>query len=650
MSIRLKVITIIVSSLVVLGVVFVSYAVSVNRESRRTHIENVTNSLKYECESVNKSIRELERNAIDLALAGRTYYTIRESIKDDVGERLTLENFDKLPLAVGGGIWYERFHFRPQRERYCFYVCRDKEMNLSVVPSFNSKEYDYPTQSWYVEIKAQLDQKKEIGWSDTYFDDLGTHVMMVTVGAAIYDIKGKFVGMSTLDWEIQKVVDRLSSLCPTPGSYVTLADPRFGKVVADTHFAKGNASASAYGKSIDQIQWRKNIPDPVTDRMTVTPLVLNRIEYLVFARELDNGMQLFVQVPDHELNGFIEHRNRLALIGAIVLTIGILAFALYFITMRVNRPLNRLMRSVKKIGAGELDSELEVSGRDELALLASTFNRMIANLKKHIEHLKEVTAAKERIESELQVAQEIQRGILPKILPPFPKCNYFEIDALLDPARHVGGDRYDFFLLSPTKVCLVIGDVSGKGIPASLFMAVTQTLHRGLAHEAELAPSNLVTNLNQTLCNNNSANMFVTYIFAVLDLTTGILTYCNAGHNPFFVLRRDGTVNLCREKNGIALGIRANRPYTQSEIKLEAGDSLYLYTDGIPEGENAKSEFFGMDRLSATLSQAAERQLSPMAIDQLVSQTLSSYVQNAEQSDDVTMLTLKITALAPAEA
>ncbi|MDD3588588.1 MAG: SpoIIE family protein phosphatase, partial [Thermoguttaceae bacterium] len=632
MSIRLKVITIIVSSLVVLGVVFVSYAVSVNRESRWTHIENVTNSLMYECENVNKSIRVLERNAIDLALSGRTYYLARNSVKDELGQSLTLANFEKSPLAVGGGIWYERFRFRPQKERYCFYVCRDKNMNLSIIPSFNSKEYDYPTQSWYVEIKAQLDKKKEIGWSDTYRDELGTHVMMVTVGAAIYDTDGKFVGMSTLDWEIQKVVDRLSSLCPTAGSFVTLVDPRFGKVVADTHLDKGDCTSRSYGKSINLLEWRKEVPTPVAPRMTVTPLVMDKIDYLVFARELDNGMQLFVQVPEQELNGYIEHRSRLALIGAILWTMGILAFALYFITMRVNRPLDKLIKSVKKIGAGEFDTELEVSGRDELALLATTFNRMITNLKEHIEHLKEVTAAKERIESELQVAQEIQRGILPKILPPFPKCRYFEIDALLVPARHVGGDLYDFFLLSPTKVCLVIGDVSGKGIPASLFMAVTQTLHRGLAHEAELAPSNLVAKLNQTLCNNNSANMFVTYIFAVLDLTTGMLTYCNAGHNPFFILRRDGTVSLCREKNGMALGVRANRPYNQSEIKLEAGDSLYFYTDGIPEGENANSEFFGMDRLKATLNQAAEQQLSAQAIDQLVSQALALYVQDAEQS------------------
>lgn len=649
MSIRLKIIIIIVSSLVVLGVGFVGYALSVNRESRRTYVANVENSLMYECETVNKTICELERNAIDLALLGHAYYLTRQSSDNSVGERLTLENFSQMPQAVGGGIWYERFKFHPQTERHCFYVCRDKKFDLSLVPDFNSKEYDYPTQSWYVEIKEQLDKKSTIGWSDTYIDDLGTHAMMVTVGAAIFDLQGKFVGMSTLDWEMQRVVDRLSSLRPTSGSFVTLIDPRYGKVVADTHSVKEESASNAYGKSIDQLAWRKEIPTPTRHRMTVIPLIINSVQYLSFARELDNGMQLYVQVPDHELNDFIEQRSRLALTGAIILTIGILVFALYFCTIQVNRPLDRLMKGVKKIGTGELDSELEVRGRDELAQLASAFNRMIVNLKNHIEHLKDVTAAKERIESELKVAQEIQRGILPKILPPFPKCNYFEIDAMLCPARHVGGDLYDFFLLSPTKVCVVIGDVSGKGIPASLFMAVTQTLHRGLAREAELSPAQLVANLNETLCNNNNANMFVTYVFAVLDLTSGDLTFCNAGHNPFYILRRDGSVMLCREKNGIALGVQANRPYTQSTIKLEVGDSLFLYTDGIPEGENVSGKFFGMERLTSILEEAAERQLSSIATDQLVWQALEAFVQGAEQSDDVTMMSLKITALVPSE-
>jgi len=321
----------------------------------------------------------------------------------------------------------------------------------------------------------------------------------------------------------------------------------------------------------------------------------------------------------------------------------IMILVVFWVSIRVSRPLKVLAGVAGEIGKGNFDVLIPpIRSRDEIGMFASAFNQMRISLAEHIENLKNVTAAKEKIESELKVAQEIQMGILPKILPPFPKCDYFEVDAFLTAAREVGGDLYDFFLLSPSKVCLVIGDVSGKGVPASLFMAVTQTLHRGLAHETGLDPQILVTKMNQALCNNNSANLFVTYVFAVLDLEKGVMTYCNAGHNPFFVLKCDGNVESPVKRHGIPLGVRPNRPYGKSDLNLNIGDTLFFYTDGVTEAKNSANEFFGEERLAAVLKRAAMEHLSPLELDQSIRDALAEFVGDAEQFDDITVVSLKI--------
>lgn len=336
----------------------------------------------------------------------------------------------------------------------------------------------------------------------------------------------------------------------------------------------------------------------------------------------------------------------------VFLTIGFIGVTLmlimvFIVSDRVSKPLKSLAAVAEDIGKGNFNVAIPpIKSNDEIGMFAKAFNQMRISLAEHIEDLKKMNSAKEKIESELQVAQEIQMGILPKILPPFPKCEYFEIDAFLTPAKEVGGDLYDFFMLSPTKICIVIGDVSGKGVPASLFMAVTQTLHRGLAHEQDLDPQIIVTKMNKALCNNNSANLFVTYVLGVLDLESGVMVYCNAGHNPFYILKSDGTVTSPAERHGIPLGLRAKRPYGKSELKLEAGDTLFMYTDGIPEAKDDKGEFFGEERLETILKHAAKQQLTPKDLDDSLQAGLAKFVNTAEQFDDITVVTLRLLKLA----
>lgn len=355
-----------------------------------------------------------------------------------------------------------------------------------------------------------------------------------------------------------------------------------------------------------------------------------------------NGWILGLVFPESQLFRII-HALEESLWGYALGGLLLLALTVILISIGVSRPLKKLSKAAAEIGKGNFYTEIPViNSRDELGSLASAFHAMRDSLTEYIQDLQIVTVTKEKIESELKLAQEIQEGILPQTLPPFPKCSCFEVSASLTPAKTVGGDLYDFFMLSPSKVCMVIGDVSGKGVPASLFMAVTQTLHRGMAHEGQVDPENLVRNMNQSLCSNNKAGLFVTYLFTLLDLETGKMEYCNAGHDPFFLLKRDGSLETPCQRHGIPLGVRKNRPYGKSELVLEPGDTIFFYTDGVPESKNSNDEFFGLARLQSVLSDCAARDLMPNEILERVHSSLHAFVGEADQFDDITMLCFRM--------
>ncbi|MDD3886792.1 MAG: SpoIIE family protein phosphatase [Victivallaceae bacterium] len=362
-----------------------------------------------------------------------------------------------------------------------------------------------------------------------------------------------------------------------------------------------------------------------------------RHSWIVYLPLESNGWMLGVVFPANELFGLVDQLSGSLLwlgTGGLLILMGVVAL----ISIRLTRPLQSLARAAGEIGKGDFTQQMpELESGDELGQLALAFRRMRDALVEHIAELKAVTSAKEKIESELKVAKEIQNSILPEILPPFPQSGKFEVDALLNPAREVGGDLYDFFLLDDNKVALVIGDVSGKGVPGSLFMAVTQTLHRGIAH-SDITPGEIVGKLNRALCRNNNTMMFVTYLFAKLDLSRGKLRWSNAGHNPFYIRRADGSVERVTERHGVPLGIADEREYGFSEYELLPGDLIFFYTDGITEAMNAKGELFGDRRLAEFVKNCGES--DPHRFNTELLRRLHLFCGDAPQYDDITILTL----------
>ena len=269
--------------------------------------------------------------------------------------------------------------------------------------------------------------------------------------------------------------------------------------------------------------------------------------------------------------------------------------------------------------------------------LHDSFEYLQRSLVQYIDELKSTTANKERIESELRIARGIQMGMIPKIFPPFPERDDLALAAKLVPAKEVGGDLYDFFI-EDEKLYFIIGDVSGKGIPASLVMAVTCRLFRSVASHFD-KPEEIITSLNDSLADGNESNMFCTAFLGVLDLKTGLLRYCNAGHNAPFVIGADGRVVPMNIIPNLPLGLFGGFPYEGQEIQLDKHMMLYMFTDGVNEAENNEKTQFGDIRLMSLLRRTAS--LEPSDIIDATFTEVTRHADGAEQSDDITIMCIK---------
>ena len=303
------------------------------------------------------------------------------------------------------------------------------------------------------------------------------------------------------------------------------------------------------------------------------------------------------------------------------------------------KPLNKLANSANEVAKGNFSAPLpRIKHNDEIRLLRDSFEGMQHSLADYVEELKETTASKAAIENELKVAHDIQMSMLPKTFPPYPERDDIDIYGTLTPAKDVGGDLFDFYIRDE-KLYFCIGDVSGKGVPASLVMAMTRSLFRNIsANVAE--PHRIVEALNKSLTDGNETNMFVTLFLGVLDLHTGRLAYCNAGHNAPLLIGQDVKTMSC--ESNLPLGVTTDWTFVPQQMMLESGSMLFLFTDGLNEAENADCDQFGDERIaSVAASIVAEGNSRPDTIVGRMSDAVHSFVGNAEQSDDLTMLSIK---------
>ncbi len=301
------------------------------------------------------------------------------------------------------------------------------------------------------------------------------------------------------------------------------------------------------------------------------------------------------------------------------------------------RPINKLTDGVRALKGDNLELEWDEKTGDETEVLAYSFKSLTERIRNYIDEVQTITAEKERIGAELNVATQIQADMLPCIFPPFPDRNDFDIFASMTPAKEVGGDFYDFFLLDDDHLALVMADVSGKGVPAALFMVISKTLIKDQAQMCR-SPKTILEEVNNKLYETNAEGMFVTVWLGIMEISTGKIVATNAGHEYPAIRKSDGRFELIKDKHGMIVGAMEDIPYTEYEIELGDGECLFLYTDGVPEATNANNELFGCDRMIDALNK------EPMAVpEQLlknVKASVDEFVGEAPQFDDLTMLAI----------
>ena len=303
----------------------------------------------------------------------------------------------------------------------------------------------------------------------------------------------------------------------------------------------------------------------------------------------------------------------------------------------IGSPIKKLTTACAKIGGGDLDVSLSIHSGDEIEELSNTLTKMTMQLKQYIIHLTEITTEKERISAELNIATQIQTSMLPSVSSLSPQCSAFDIYAMMQPAKEVGGDFYDFFLVDNQTLAIVIADVSGKGIPSALFMVISKTLIKSNAQYGK-TPKEVFETVNNMLCENNEADMFVTGFLGYLDIPSGNFTFVNAGHNPP-LLRSEGYFDWLKMRSGFVLAGMKDMSYNQGEITLRPGDELFLYTDGITEAMNYEDELFGDIRLLEMVQNCHDLPLK--GITESIMHEIDAFSKEVEQADDITMLALR---------
>ena len=470
-------------------------------------------------------------------------------------------------------------------------------------------------------------------WDQDDSEDLQTQ-MLVSYCKPLIDTDGKYIGAISLDISLMWLSEMLSTVRPYSHSYAFLVSrggtflvhPDPDRLFYETIYTHGlvepNPSVQALGRAMQA-------REEGFQRLKVD----GKRSYVFYTPLESTGWSMGLVCPQRDIFGGFNHLRRIA---ALIALLGLLLMFLVCsrVIGREMKPLSALASQAEDIASGNFDTHLPDTARpDELGTLSRSFAHMQESLVSYIDELTKTTAQKSRIEKELQIARDIQRGMLPRSF--FHDRTDLDLYASMVPAREVGGDLYDFFIQGG-KLYFCIGDVSGKGIPASLVMATAMNLFRVVGRQG-LSPAEIARQINETLAEGNEQLMFVTMFIGALDLSSGGLDFCNCGHNPPVVIARGGEAKFLSCKANVSVGVMEGFAFEGEHIDL-GNNPLFLYTDGVTEAEDVEHVQFGEGRLIGTLSGRYEG--AEAAVNGLAS-AVKEHVGEALASDDLTMLCLE---------
>jgi sigma-B regulation protein RsbU (phosphoserine phosphatase) len=521
-------------------------------------------------------------------------------------------------------------------------------------------DIDPRTRPWYIEAKAAND----LIWTEVFDDAYGRGLAM-TCAMPYYDKDGRIKGvvgagafLSSLSYTVTGT-DAIGSSEKYDKAFVV---DDHGEIVISKDIIKNVRGEIVHDNLLrsSDSNMRKAVAEMLERRAGIMRVTVGGEDYFMsyspmsvlpwtFCVLIDvKSVLLVADITEKHISNFTDEalHNIQRIFLVILIIFGLLIIMITLTEMRMSRklaanitdPIITLTANVRNLKShDDLIKNLRMETGDEVEELADAFTDMTLRLKNYIENLTVITAEKERIGTELEVATSIQTSMLPCIFPPFPDRNEFDMYAIMDPAKEVGGDFYDFFLIDDDTLCLLIADVSGKGVPAALYMVITKTLLKNNA-QAGKAPAEVFKIVNDLLCENNDADMFVTAFMGYLDIPTGRFTFVNAGHNPPLIKQGDYFKQLPLRPEFVLAGME-NTIFHEDEITLSPGDALFMYTDGAVEAVNSDFELFSTERLTCAANSEDTGNLAAFILN--IKAAIDDFALGVEQFDDITLLAFR---------
>lgn len=544
-----------------------------------------------------------------------------------------------------------------------FAILVDARSEKKIDPATNaSLDVDLRSRPWYQDAK----NRNGMVFSNVFQDRYGAG-LSISCATPYYGPNGEFAGVVGAGMLLKQIDDMVLRTKIGDTGFGFVMD-REGRVLFSPkqdgdlkvgiednrslfHSSEGSLAEAAKHMAAGETGLGEVIIDGIPCYLAYSPLnamgcsfgIVMQIEEATLSADMNTKV---IQESTNQFLSVLDQSIRSTLLGALTLVLFFLLLIPFLsgkIAERFVRPIHQLSDGVREIASGNLNKKIELHTGNEIEHLAACFNAMTDELQRYMEHLTHVTAEKERIATELSVATHIQESMLPSTFPPFPDHKEFDIYATMHAAKEVGGDFYDFYLLDENHLIVTIADVSGKGVPAALFMVVAKTILKNFAQTitGEDDLSALVSCTNDQLSQNNDAMMFVTAFVCMLNTRTGDLSFVNAGHNPPLLYRAsEGAFRYLDVKRNCVMGTMEGLPYREQKLTLAPGDQLFLYTDGVTEALNEGEELYGEERLETCLNQSHAGQISLKELLEAVRHSLDQHVGSAEQSDDITMLAL----------
>ena len=495
--------------------------------------------------------------------------------------------------------------------------------------------------------------------ADTYTDKIG-----IECAAPVYK-DGKLVAVVGADLFLNSMSDYVNSVS-SQGGYISVISNE-GKVIfapeGNGIFTVETSDKAKDLRTDENKELSEFVRKALTEQTGLTTVNINGKEYYMVGSPMntvgwtvvsfveksitEQPTQLmlseFKSINDEATGKFNDGMNHskqtIFILIAVLLILG--SIGGLFVANRIVKPVEHMTKRMHEISGTDLAFEMEDTYRtgDEIEVLAESFATLSKRTISYIEQITKITAEKERIGAELELATKIQADMLPNIFPAFPERKEFDIYATMTPAKEVGGDFYDFFLIDDNHLGIVMADVSGKGVPAALFMMMSKILVNNFAMMGG-SPAKVLEQTNAQICKNNDEEMFVTVWFGVLDTETGKVTAANAGHEYPIIKKANGEFELFKDKHGFVIGGMDGMRYKEYEFTLEKGGTLFLYTDGVAEATNAENQLFGTERMLASLN--TEPEADPKKLLENMKKSVDEFVGDAPQFDDLTMLGVKL--------